>query len=274
MILVDGYGILGREPGPTTSGNGSLFMKGKFAVRDTRNGEWLWVYRALIADSHISATDKVVYAALASFGGCKDIYPDYDVIVERSSVSRKSVGTSLKRLAEAGYIHYESGGGRGKANEYLLLKQPDGCPKCKQGKSAPVSKQGKSDHKQGKSFQETGYGLPSNKISEIDKELDKNKTHSVLNQDVKEVISLFQRVNPNYGNLFKRNNQRNAVVRLLGQWPRPKLDKIIEILPQTNARKYAPTITTPLELEERMGKLIAFIQKERDNRKGKDIIGI
>jgi hypothetical protein len=83
--------------------------------------------------------------------------------------------------------------------------------------------------------------------------------------DIPEIINLFKEVNPAYSKFFARKNQREAVSRLLVQWPRPKLDEIIKVLPQTNTHKYAPTITSPLELEDRMAKLIAFIQKERNN---------
>lgn len=82
-------------------------------------------------------------------------------------------------------------------------------------------------------------------------------------KDVQEVINLFKDVNPSYGKLFANKTQRAAVSRLLVQWPRPKLDNIVAILPQSNGTKYAPVITTPLELEDKMGKLIAFIQSNR-----------
>lgn len=109
----------------------------------------------------------------------------------------------------------------------------------------------------------------------LGKYLAKKKKRELLpTDDIAEVIHLFKDVNPSHQRLFGRTNQRQAVERLLVQYPRPQLDNIIRVLGQTNQDKYAPTITTPLELEERMGKLIAFIQKQRINRKGKEILGL
>lgn len=87
-------------------------------------------------------------------------------------------------------------------------------------------------------------------------------------KDISEIINLFKEVNPAYSKLFARKPQREAVRRLLAQWPRPKLDNIIKVLPETNAEQYAPTITTPLQLEDSMGKLKAFIQKRRTKTGG------
>lgn len=108
----------------------------------------------------------------------------------------------------------------------------------------------------------------------------KNHTEAIgvvndaTSREIQDIISLFKEVNPSYAKFFANKTQRSSISRLLVQWPRPKLDNIIKVLPQTNSNKYAPTITTPLELEDRMGKLIAFIQKERNNQKSKIIIGL
>ena len=104
--------------------------KSQFEVRDTRNGEWLWVYNALLADPHLSAHDKIVYAALASYSGFAQINPDYKQISERSSISQRTSKQSIKNLVDVGYISYEKGEGRGNTNTYVLLKKPKGCEKC------------------------------------------------------------------------------------------------------------------------------------------------
>lgn len=88
-------------------------------------------------------------------------------------------------------------------------------------------------------------------------------------KDIEEIIYLFKEVNPAYSKFFARNPQRDAVKRLLVQWPRPKLDQIIRFLPQTNSRKYWPKITTPLELEDNMGKLQARFNEEKVSTKNK-----
>jgi hypothetical protein len=39
--------------------------------------------------------------------------------------------------------------------------------------------------------------------------------------------------------------------------------KCIAFLPKTNAMEFAPQIHSPWELEEKLGKLLSFISKER-----------
>ncbi len=94
-------------------------------------------------------------------------------------------------------------------------------------------------------------------------------------KDIPEIIDLFKEVNPSYRTLFARKNQREAVARMLVIYPRPQLDRVIEVLAQTNTHRYAPVITTPIQLEANMGKLKAFIQGERSKSgKGKEILGL
>jgi hypothetical protein len=38
---------------------------------------------------------------------------------------------------------------------------------------------------------------------------------------------------------------------------------MIDTLPHTNAEQYAPTVTTPYELEKNLGRLVAFVQKQK-----------
>jgi hypothetical protein len=42
-----------------------------------------------------------------------------------------------------------------------------------------------------------------------------------------------------------------------------KIEKILTILPKTNKMQFAPVITTPYQLECKLGDLIAFINKEK-----------
>lgn len=81
-------------------------------------------------------------------------------------------------------------------------------------------------------------------------------------------IEKFKPVNPSYKRLFANKTQRSALQRLIDEVGADKLGRIIDYLPKTNARPYAPTITTPLQLEEKMGQLMAFVQKERNDKKG------
>ena len=84
----------------------------------------------------------------------------------------------------------------------------------------------------------------------------------VSGKKINDLIELFKSVNPSYKQLFKRKNQREAIQRLLKELGQEKLEAAIKYAEVSNQMPYAPTITTPLQLENKIGVLRAFVQKE------------
>ena len=84
---------------------------------------------------------------------------------------------------------------------------------------------------------------------------------------VNELIDLFKSINPSFERLFKNKTQRLAIERMADKFGEDKLIKLIEILPKTNEMQYAPSITTPLQLEQKMGSLKVFLQKRNEEIK-------
>lgn len=90
---------------------------------------------------------------------------------------------------------------------------------------------------------------------------------------INKVMEGFKVVNPSYSRLYAQKPQRAALGRLIKQYGVEKLEGMIAYLPTSNAARYAPTITTPYELEKNLGKLLAWAQKEKaGSGKGKGII--
>lgn len=89
---------------------------------------------------------------------------------------------------------------------------------------------------------------------------------------INKTIELFKEVNPSYTRLYANKTERAALDRLIRQHGLEMVEQIINFLPRSNAVKYAPTITTPVELERGIGKLLAWAQKQRDTGKGKTFI--
>ena len=83
------------------------------------------------------------------------------------------------------------------------------------------------------------------------------------NKNIQDLIEMFRPVNPTVNRLFPNTTQRKAIKNLLNIYGREKLEKIIAILPKSNAMPYAPVITTPTQLEAKVGQLEAFVQKYR-----------
>jgi hypothetical protein len=102
---------------------------------------------------------------------------------------------------------------------------------------------------------------------------DKNDNNIILHseetsqgKEINEIIYLFEPINPSYKRLFANKTQRGATERLLKQYGREKLEAGIKMLPDIICRKYAPRITTPVQLEEKMADLKIYIQQEQDKK--------
>jgi len=76
-----------------------------------------------------------------------------------------------------------------------------------------------------------------------------------------EVIEAFKDINPSYKKYFGNKTQRAATERLIKEHGKVKILSVIEFLLKSNKEKYAPTITTPLQLEDKLGALIAWSEK-------------
>ena len=104
----------------------------------------------------------------------------------------------------------------------------------------------------------------------IDKEvnaLDKNiNTNIALKKEIDHLINKFKLVNPSYEKLFGNKTQRKAIENLLEKLGPEKLEKLIDFLPSIFGKPYAPRITTPYQLEEKLGDLIAYIKAERSKK--------
>lgn len=90
---------------------------------------------------------------------------------------------------------------------------------------------------------------------------DKKDTSDVPSQDVVEVIDSFGELNQSFKKWYGNKTQRGAIQRLLELHGKEKLLQVIKVLPQSNRQPFLPTITTPLELEDRWAKLEAGLVK-------------
>jgi hypothetical protein len=90
-----------------------------------------------------------------------------------------------------------------------------------------------------------------------------NKTVSA-GAEVNEFIKLFEEINPSYADLFKRPVEREAMKWLLDRYGPEKCRGMILALPEIISKPYAPRITTPRQLKENLGKLLAFYKQEKN----------
>lgn len=95
----------------------------------------------------------------------------------------------------------------------------------------------------------------------LEEELKRKPLAMGLDSCVK-VIKAFEPVNPSVGRLYGMKAQRDASNRLIAQYSEEVLFPIIELLSTTNLMPFAPVITTPTQLEAKIGALQAFIARE------------
>jgi len=81
--------------------------------------------------------------------------------------------------------------------------------------------------------------------------------------DINHLLKLFEPVNPtlNYGN----KTQRKALEELVGKFGDEKIAATIKYAVSVQGQKYAPTITTPFQLKEKMGALKVYYEKQETN---------
>jgi phage replication O-like protein O len=88
-------------------------------------------------------------------------------------------------------------------------------------------------------------------------------------QDVVDVINAFNLVNPSYGKWYENKTQREAIKRLITTQTLNKLLKVIQLLTKTNKLPYFPTITTPLQLEDKWAQLESALSKKKNELQDK-----
>ncbi len=111
-----------------------------------------------------------------------------------------------------------------------------------------------------------GQSAESSPISNKDSILinkDTSNTSDVPSQEIVDVIDSFKEINQSYRKWFRNTTQREAIARLIKNQTLEKVLSVIRILGRTNTMQYMPTITTPLQLEDKWSSLEAQLIKKK-----------
>lgn len=81
--------------------------------------------------------------------------------------------------------------------------------------------------------------------------------------EINPIIAMFEKVNPSCDRLFSNGTQRKAVERMLRKHGKEFVENAIRAAIDAFGKDYAPTITTPLQLEMRMGSLGAYLKRTK-----------
>jgi phage replication O-like protein O len=87
---------------------------------------------------------------------------------------------------------------------------------------------------------------------------------------IPEVIDSFKEVNPVYKKWFGRIPQRDACRRLIEANGLERVLSVVKLLDKTNKMQYFPTITTPMQLEDKWAALKIAFERKKGELEAKD----
>ena len=226
----------------------------------------------LFEDASIQPLDRDVYAVVyyfehMAYGEC---IASNNTIAELVKAEPRSVQNSLNRLEDAGFIAREYKDEHKRNRLRIIAKLALKYAKYERTTedTRETSELQRIDER---TTDDRAYEPQSTRIIKGNNKSNTNTaTQSVADTDISDgnlvnkAIGGFKDVNPSYTRIFANKTQRAALSRLIKLHGVEKIEAIIGYLPKSNATKYAPTITTPLQLEARLGDLLAWAQKQKD----------
>ncbi len=98
------------------------------------------------------------------------------------------------------------------------------------------------------------------------KEVEPAKAEPIKSEEggeVNQFMELFKPVNPSYERLFANTTQRAALERLLKKYGKEKVEGLLKFMAQEYGNQFAPVITTPLQLEVKLGALVSHYKRKK-----------
>ncbi len=217
----------------------------------------------------------IVYNSLCRHANIdQECFPSIKMMMEQHNVSRNTILKGIENLEKRKVIEIKksrSKKGQWLNNTYILLDKSEWIydqvpvrdtaiqvpvelpPSPSQGLDQVPHRDTKETHMQGNTFKET-HLISENEFS-LEEEM-----------KINEVIKMFEIVNPSYEKMYPNKTQRSAVARLLKKWTLKQIQTVINILPRINSDQYAKGKSiTPLQLEDNLGYIKSFIDKNRNN---------
>jgi hypothetical protein len=224
--------------------------------------------------NHSTANDQALYFQMKRLVGDEEkiCYASEKYLKKQLKIGSKALKKSIKYLLEHGWIEHAgtretmTEGGRQKINTYIVKDIWKMNMEYFQGvsKSEPLNSQGVLEsnlrgvqkESKGVAFKQRRRTYKNN----IKKEL------SINGKEINEIINNFKEINPSYKKFFNNKTQRSAVEKLLKNYGKEKVIRLISILPKTNQEQYAPTIISPLQLEDKLANLMLFLKKKEKDK--------
>lgn len=221
-------------------------------IKNSEPNFWAVIPAIVRYDKNLSSTQKLIFAEISALTN-KDGYcwASNSYFSELFNISTQQVSNTISKLTKEGYITSEVELNY-KRKIFLTEKVVGGYKKSYKG------------------FKEKLYP-PIRKV--IDNNISNNINNIIsieteVSKEVNHLIKLFEPINPSYKTLFGNNTQRKALERLLKEHGTEKVESMVKSLPEVITKPYAPRVTTPLKLEQKLGELVVFASQERSKDGG------
>lgn len=218
-----------------------------------------------------TANDQALYWQMKRYSGEKGMcFATEKTLMKKMGIGKKAYDKSLKYLLSKGWIAF-IGTTKGKTRPIKTYSitdiwklNIDHYEEISAESTLSFKEEISAERRGDKSQKQHKISPRSNVEEELVKEehIKEDIGSPQAGRDINLLIDSFKEVNPSYEQLFKRPNQRAACQRLLAKHGPEKLGQIMALLPKTNSMQYAPVITTPIQLEDKLGSIIAFVGKE------------
>jgi len=237
--------------------------------------DFLIIPYALYEDKKIQSLDRDVYAVIYWFEHLKDgeCKAGNEIIAELVGVETRSVQNGLNRLEKQGFIKrvYKDKEKRNRLRIITNISYRNG------SKTVRTTEDRQETNEPQRIRVRTTKDRASEPHSTRDSNSKKVIKDSILAPQadatkidlINVAMESFKVVNPSYSRLYANKTERAALDRLLKQHGLEKITAIVNYLPTSNGSTYAPTITTPLQLEKDLGKLLAWGEKQKNKAHGK-----
>lgn len=227
-----------------------------------------WHIPTIVSDHpQIQAFDEKVYAVIHWFynmkdGKCTASNQRLAETIKPSGPQVRSVQNSLNHLEDYGFIQrkYKDNSKRHRTEiiplvRYRLVRTTDDTKDSNEPQMIPERT---TDDTQNEP-QMTRTIRDSNKINNTNV-----ATRSVAGKEIQELIDLFEPINPSYSRMFRNKTERAAAGRLIGKYGFEKISAFVKTLPIVLSRPYAPRVSSPYQLERKLGELKQFIAQEKN----------
>ena len=223
--------------------------------------DFLMIPFQLIRDKKLEQVDRLLYGVIYWFEHLKDgrCFASNVTLAQLLGTTPRVVQNSLTNLEQAGYIErvYKDAAKRNRMEIRSMI--------AFRKVSSVGDRQGKLEGV------ERPVGDRASDLQVTRRRIGKkNKETSIApgaGAEVNSLIELFKPMNPSYEKLFANRTQRASLESMILKWGEPKVRNAIIAAGQVFGKPYAPTITTPFQLESKLGELGSYLRKESGSKK-------